>query len=243
MKNYTVKLFILLISFITLWFLSAYLNLTILWFVVINLIALYIIFRYKNFDEFNIVMGIVFGGLCIPSNLIMGISVVLPYIASMMIFKENTEKIFLFKNNKRNNFIISFVLIFIIGGILGCINMLLGMGSMPINVSFKFKWFFDALRAGIFEEIFFRLFFFALCIHLIKNKTLTNFQNILCYAIMVIPHVLIHFNLQNFDMGSVIILSILFGIPFALMQRKFNLISAIGSHAFVDIVRFCVFGA
>ena len=49
-------------------------------------------------------------------------------------------------------------------------------------------------------------------------------------------------NLQNFNTGSVITLSLLFGLPFALMQRKFNLISAIGSHAFVDFVRFCVLG-
>ena len=215
---------------------------TILWFVTINLIALYIIYRYKTFDKYNITMGIVFGILCVPSSFIMGISVILPYIASMMIFKDCKNKIFLFKNNKRNNFINTIVLIFVIGGILGGINVLSVMGNMPIDISFKFKWIIDALRAGIFEEIFFRLFFFALCAHITKNKSLSKFQNILCYAIMVIPHVLIHYSLQTFNIPSLIFLSLFFGIPFAIMQRKSNLVSAIGSHAFVDLVRFSIFG-
>lgn len=241
MKNYTIKLFVLLISFIALWWLSAYLSLDILWFIIINLISVYIILKYRKFDKVNTVVGIIFGGLCIPSSFIMGISVVLPYIASMMVFKDCTNKIFLYKNNKKNNFLNSILLIFVIGGILAIINVILAMGSMTINVSFKFKWIFDALCAGIFEEIFFRLFLFALCIHLGNNKPLTTLQNIICYLIMIIPHVLIHFNLQTIHIDSVITLSILFGIPFAIMQRKFNLISAIGSHAFVDIVRFCIF--
>lgn len=188
-------------------------------------------------------MGIIFGVVCIPSSPIMGFSTILPYIASMMIFRYSNNKIYLLKNNRKNNFLITFILIFIVGGILSGINYFLVIGDMSIDVSFKIKWIFDSLRAGIFEEIFFRLFFFALCVNLIKDKSLSKLQNLLCYLIMVIPHVLIHFNLQNFNIVGVIILSLLFGGPFALMQRKSNLVSAIGSHAFVDLVRFCVFGA
>lgn len=242
MKKDTIKLFLLLTSFITLWFLSAMLNMVFLWFIIINLIAIYIIYSYKSFNKFDIIMGIIFGILCIPSSPIMGFSVVLPYIASMMIFKNSSNKIYLFKNTKNNNLLITLILIFGIGGILGFINAFLAKNSIPINVSFKIKWFLDALRAGVFEEIFFRLFFFALCVHLVKNQQLSKLQNILCYTIMVVPHVLIHFNLQNFSISNMIMLSILFGIPFALMQRKFNLVSAMGSHAFVDFIRFCVFG-
>lgn len=66
MKNYTIKLFVLLISFIALWWLSAYLSLTILWFIIINLISVYIILKYRKFDKVNTVVGIIFGGLCIP---------------------------------------------------------------------------------------------------------------------------------------------------------------------------------
>lgn len=116
------------------------------------------------------------------------------------------------------------------------------INSMPVNLSFELKWITNALRAGIFEEIFFRFFFFALCAYIIKDEPLSKLHNVLCYAIMVIPHVLIHFNFQSFSVSNLIMLSLLFGLPFALMQRKTNLISAIGSHAFVDFIRFCVFG-
>lgn len=242
MKKDTIKLLLLLTSFITLWFLSAMLNMVFLWFIIINLTAIYIIYSYKSFNKFDIAMGIIFGILCIPSSPIMGASVILPYIASMMIFRNINIKIYLFKNTKNNNLLITLILIFIVGGILGFINVFLAKNSIPINVSFKIKWLLDALRAGVFEEIFFRLFFFALCIHLVKNQQISKLQNILCYVIMVVPHVLIHFNLQNFSISNMIMLSILFGIPFALMQRKFNLVSAMGSHAFVDFIRFCVFG-
>lgn len=35
----------------------------------------------------------------------------------------------------------------------------------------------------------------------------------------------------------------IFGLPLAIMQRKHDLSSAIGAHAIVDIIRFCVLGA
>ncbi|SHH33171.1 CAAX protease self-immunity [Clostridium collagenovorans DSM 3089] len=195
-----------------------------------------------QYNKVDIVTGIAFGVLCIPSSLAMGLFVILPYIAPMMIFKESSTKIYLFKNNKKNTFLITLILIFVIGGILAGINTLLAMSSISINVSFKIKWILDALCAGVFEEIFFRLFFFAICVYLVKNQELSKLQNILCYVIMVVPHVLIHFNLQTFNVSNMIVLSVLFGMPFALMQRKANLVSAIGAHAFVDFMRFCLLG-
>lgn len=75
-----------------------------------------------------------------------------------------------------------------------------------------------------------------------KGQSLTKLQNGLTYAGMVLPHVFIHFNFQIFQIMYVLFLPLLFGLPFALMQRKWNLVSAIGSHALVDVIRFCVFG-
>lgn len=131
----------------------------------------------------------------------------------------------------------------VVGGILSIINLFLGMGEMQIQMSLKIQWLLDAVRAGVCEEIVFRMFFFALCAHIVKDSELSKLQNVLCYAIMVLPHVLMHFNFRNFDIESVVILTLLFGLPFALMQRKSNLVSAIGAHTMVDLVRFCVFGA
>ena len=35
-------------------------------FIIINLISVYIILKYRKFDKVNTVVGIIFGGLCIP---------------------------------------------------------------------------------------------------------------------------------------------------------------------------------
>lgn len=119
---------------------------------------------------------------------------------------------------------------------------MLALSSMTISPSFNIQWFVDALKAGVFEEIFFRLFFFALCIIVTKDEPLSRMQNILCYMVMIVPHVLIHFNLQTFNIGSFVTLSLMFGIPFVIIQRKVNLISAIGAHSFIDLLRFCILG-
>lgn len=59
---------------------------------------------------------------------------------------------------------------------------------------------------------------------------------------MILPHVLLHFNTANFALGSVLALALLFGLPFAVMQRKRDVSSAIGAHTVVDVIRFCSFG-
>lgn len=65
---------------------------------------------------------------------------------------------------------------------------------------------------------------------------------------MIVPHVLLHFPdmiIRNgilSIMGSAIILSLLFGLPFALLQRKRDLYSAILAHTLVDLIRFICLG-
>lgn len=59
---------------------------------------------------------------------------------------------------------------------------------------------------------------------------------------MILPHVLIHFS-GTIEIGSLIVMSVAFGLPFALLQWKVNLSAAIGAHALVDLIRFIVFGA
>lgn len=115
-------------------------------------------------------------------------------------------------------------------------KFLVGMVSMLINPSIKLKWFLDSICAGISEEIIFRFFLFVLCSYIIKDKVLSKFENFLCYLIMIIPHTLIHFDRTNFNLSGMIFLSLLFGLPFAIMQIKRDLSSAIGAHAIVDLI-------
>ena len=62
------------------------------------------------------------------------------------------------------------------------------------------------------------------------------------------PHVLIHVP-EAFAQGGVVgglvstaIYVLLFGLPFALLQRKRDLLSAMVAHGTVDFIRFCLMG-
>lgn len=221
-----------------LWYISAN-NKQVLWCILWGVVSFVIMIRRKNIQKGDVIIACILAGLCMPSSIPMGIFVVPTYLASMSVFKESRHKIVLYHNKKKGNLLFTLLLIIVIGGILAGLNV----QSQDMNPSVKLQWVFDALRAGIDEEILFRMFFFAMCVAITKNAELTKVQNVLCYAIMVIPHVLIHFNTTTINAGSVIVLVIFFGLPFAMMQRKHNLVSAIGSHALVDLVRFILFSA
>ncbi len=240
-SNNTIKLTLLLIFFIGVWFTASVLEATFVWFITINLIAIYLIIKNKSTTSKDFIFGIIFGILCMPSSPIIGISNIIPFIASIGIFKKSKNAVHIFDNNKKS-ILVSVILILGVGVILGVINVFFAIGSIPINPGFKIQYVFNALRAGIFEEIFFRLFFFAMCVYITNDSKFSKIQNLLCYLIMILPHTLIHFNLSTFNLPSVAMLSVLFGFPFALMLRKLNLISAIGAHSIVDIIRFCTFG-
>lgn len=176
-----------------------------------------------------------------PSSPIIGISTMIPFVSSIRIFKKSKNTVHIFSNDKKI-ILLSVILTLLIGIILGAINLFFAIDSIPINPDFKIQYVFNALCAGIFEEIFFRLFFFAMCVYIANDSKFSKVQNLLCYLIMTLPHILIHFHLSTFNLPSVVMLSLLFGLPFALMLRKLNLISAIGAHSIVDIIRFCTFG-
>lgn len=241
MKNNTIKLKLLLIFFIGVWLVASVLETTFVWFITINSIALYLITKNKSTTYKDFILGIIFGVLCMPSSPTMGIFTIIPFVASMEVLNKSENTVHIFDNNKKS-ILLSVVLTLGVGIILGVINVFFAMGSIPINPDFKMQYVFNALRAGIFEEIFFRLFFFAMCVYITNDSRFSKSQNLLCYLIMILPHTLIHFNLSTFNLPSVVMLSLLFGLPFALMIRKLNLVSAIGAHSIVDIIRFCTFG-
>lgn len=241
MRNNTIKLTLLLIFFIGVWFIASALETTLIWFITINLLSLYLIAKNKSSTAKDFILGIVFGVLCMPSSPIMGIFTILPFVAAIGVFKNSKNTVHIFDNSKKS-ILLSVGVTLIIGVILGGINVFFAIGSIPINPDFKIQYIFNALRAGIFEEIFFRFFFFAICVYITNDSKFSRTQNLLCYLIMILPHTLIHFNLSTVNLPSIVMLSLLFGLPFALLIRKLNLISAIGAHSIVDLIRFCTFG-
>ena len=178
----------------------------------------------------------------LPSHAVMGTCSIVAYIGGASVFKKSKNKILLFKAANIKEILKTVGIAAIAGVALAVINILLAKSAMEFNISIEPEWFLRAIKAGVSEEIIFRFFFFALTVYCIKDGALSRFDNFLCYVIMVLPHVLIHFDATNFTLSSVVVLALLFGLPFAIMQRKRDLSSAIGAHTMVDAVRFCVFG-
>ena len=65
---------------------------------------------------------------------------------------------------------------------------------------------------------------------------------------MIIPHVLIHTPDALLTYGvvswiiNIIMLTLIFGLPFAVLQRKRDLASAMTAHGIVDVIRFAFTG-
>ena len=93
------------------------------------------------------------------------------------------------------------------------------------------------LSPAIYEEIVCRAIFMAFCIY-IFGPAPTKFQIFTMWFMMTFPHTLAHH--QN--LMATVILCILFGLPFALLQKKRDIFSAMVSHGLVDAVRFALFG-
>lgn len=235
---------ILFISLIGLWILNSIVPATkYVWYIGLAIVGLIFSIKNKSNTKGDIVTGSILSILVGLTNPVSGIATLFSYIGAQSVFRKSDNKILVVHKEGVKGVIETILLVVVIGGLLGIVNVFLGLQGMPINLNNDFKWVIAALNPGIAEEVLFRFMLFAICVVITRDKVLTKGENILCYGIIVIPHVLLHFQLNNVDIGSVVILTVLFGAPFALLQRKWSLASAIGSHYVVDLIRFFVFGA
>ncbi|WP_425448801.1 CPBP family glutamic-type intramembrane protease [Dethiothermospora halolimnae] len=237
----TLKLIALLFASIILWTFAAKNQANILWFIIIGSLSIRFIVKNKNVEKKDVLIGVTFGSISVLSSPVEGVFTILAYIGATSVFKNSNNKIILFKKNR--NVLGALSLIIVNGGLLGVINLILAvLQNIQVNFSLNIYWVLRAFNAGIAEEILFRFLFFAVCIRIVKDKQLSKLQSFIIYLIMVVPHTLIHFNLDTFNFQIVVVLCLLFGLPFAILQRRRDLLSAIGAHTIVDIIRFCVFG-
>lgn len=123
------------------------------------------------------------------------------------------------------------------GIILSIINTFLdGNNTMDIKLSF---WrLLPVLSPAIHEEITYRAIFMAFCVYALKDQKATKFQRFTMWFMMTVPHTLSH----GYGLVESAVLCILFGIPFAILQRKRDITSAMVCHGFVDAIRFVLFG-
>lgn len=242
-KNMSIILIVIFIGLLGIWIMSSYFDFKLIWFIMFWVLSILIILENKkNITKHNIIIGIILGILSIPSNLIMGVSTIITFVAAMSIYNKSKNKIIFFRSGKKN-VVITLFIILITGVLLGTLNVYLAMDTMVINISFKLKWILDALRAGITEEVLFRFFFFAICIKVTRDNKLNKFQIFMCYLIMIIPHSMAHFDFTTFSIPNVIIPSLLFGLPLTLSIMKRDLLTAMGIHSIIDLLRFIIFSA
>ncbi|WP_332482842.1 CPBP family glutamic-type intramembrane protease [Anaerorhabdus sp.] len=238
LKSESTKLLLLLIFLCLFSLFSVKSNALLILMLFILILSIYFIVKKKShINRSDILIGGLLMLCCLPTNPILSVFVLPVYVACRVLLKNTSYDIpFLggFKNSIK-----TLLCIFLLGGGLSIVNIFLIIGDATFNFNYVLQYFLSALGIGIYEEVLFRLFYFALCIYILKDKKMDKIETILSYLIMVLPHVLLH---PGIDLISIVGLSLLFGLPFALMQRKLNLISAMGSHALVDFIRFIVFG-
>lgn len=232
----------LLSMFILLWVVS---NIVpdgkILWFLGAIIISILFVKKNKNIRKNDVLIGLLLGFLAGITNLLMGITAAFSYVGAKSVFIKSNNKIVMFYKINRKSVITSLLLTIIIGFILGEINILIS--SMEIRHNLDLHWVLVALNPGISEEVIFRFLFFAICVEVTGDKVLSKLEEFWVYLIIIVPHVLLHFELSNINIPSVIGMSLIFGLPFALLQRKRDLVSAMGSHYLVDLIRFFTFAA
>ncbi|EHR36891.1 hypothetical protein ACWOB1_05640 [Facklamia languida] len=152
-----------------------------------------------------------------------------------------------FFNNKPSQSVAYSLLIGLVSGlVLGGVNLLIA--QEPLHFQGSIHPFILSLSPGIMEEIGMRTSFYVHCLVLIKNQPLKPAENRTLWAMMLLPHTLIHlpsvFIQAGFSSGmlSLVLLVLLFGLPFAWLQRRVSLLSACLSHWLVDTIRFLMIG-
>ena len=159
----TARLALLAFCLIGLGFLTVILNLMVLWFVLFAVLCGYFLFRYRNqIRRQDCILGVIFASIAMISHPLMGFFVLPGYVASAARMRDIPQPIVLYHPGKKNEFWKTMGWILAAGSCLGVFNLWLGSSQLTIAPSFQLKFLFDALRAGLFEEILFRTLLYAL---------------------------------------------------------------------------------
>lgn len=140
-------------------------------------------------------------------------------------------------DNKLSPFI-SIVIAIVVAAVLSVINYFLMKNDNTVDLGISVSRLIVCLSSAIYEEIVCRAIFMAFSLYVIGEEKPTKFQTFTMWFMMCFPHTAAH----GYDIVSTVILCVLFGLPFTILQRKRDLTSAMISHGLVDAVRFTVFG-
>lgn len=170
--------------------------------------------------------------------LTIGLSTLLSSLAVFSVMEKCGGFYLIYKRaDGRSGFMLSLLIAILSGAILSFINYLLMKRNCQIDFAITLKRLAIVLSPAIYEEFACRAIFMAFCIYLFGTAP-TKFQFFTMWFMMTFPHTLAHH--QN--LFATLILCILFGLPFAILQKKRDVFSAMVSHGLVDAVRFALFG-
>lgn len=193
---------------------------------------------------FAVLVSIAYIGLNMGIGVVLfnAISVGIPtLLCSLAVFSvmEKGNDIKLIVKDKKYSALISIMIAIGSGAILSVINYFIMMsGGNTIDFGISISRFIVCLSPAIYEEIAGRAIFMAYCIYKIGEEKPTRFQQFTMWFMMCVPHTVSH----GYHIIGTILLCILFGLPFTILQRKRDITSAMISHGVVDAVRFTIFG-
>ena len=142
---------------------------------------------------------------------------------------------------RKNNWKRTGVIILGFGGCLALINSLLFLTQgIPLDIHLTLDKLLMSFVPGIFEEVICRLTYMAVGLSLLGSWPKGRIQTICFYLLMVVPHVLWHYS-GPISIFEASLQGLIFGLPLALLMRKLDLVTAIGSHSLIDLVRFILF--
>lgn len=171
-------------------------------------------------------------------GLVVGVPTLLSSLAVFSVM-ENHDGYQMVSRKNRCSFLISVIIGVMAGVILSVINTFLGvMSGNEIAFEFSIMKLLVCLSPAIFEEMACRAIFMAYCICYAGSDKMNGFGIFTMYFMMCMPHTLAH----GYGLASTLILCVLFGIPFTILQRKRDIASAMISHGLVDAVRFTLMG-
>ncbi len=122
-----------------------------------------------------------------------------------------------------------------VGTFLSVINTVIA--EKDIRFDFSSEKLLLCLNPAIYEEMACRAIFMAFCIWY-TGKKMNLFETFSMYFMMSVPHAAVH----GYPLIQTMILTVLFGLPFAIVQRKRDITSAMIGHGLVDAVRFTLTG-
>ena len=171
-----------------------------------------------------------------PWILLCGLRAGIPtLLCSLAVFSvmEKRKGFVLLSRKGKHPLLITLLISLAAGLVLSAINLI----GEKINFDFSWWKLLLCLNPAIYEEIAYRAIFIAFCIWSANGK-MTIFQYFTMYVMATLPHSMVH----GYPFWPTVMLTFVFGLPFAILQKKRDLTSSMISHGIVDAFRFVLMG-